>query len=265
MGNLDAIVLGAIQGLTEFLPISSSGHLILGHEFLGYDPAGTLLFDVALHLGTLVALVVYFWSDLVRIVRSFFRRDDPAGRRLGWLIFLAMIPAATAGAMFETFFEGVRNPWVVVGTLSGVGLLFLAVERLRRQSGKPLAALGFGGAAGIGLAQALALIPGVSRSGITIVAGMLGGLNRAEAARFTFLLSIPTVAGAAALTLFANKAAPLAEGELSRMIIGIATSAVVGYVVVRFLMRFLGNHSLNVFAYYRLGVAALTAALLILR
>lgn len=265
MTSLDAIVLGVIQGLTEFLPISSSGHLILGHEFLGYDPSGTLMFDIALHLGTLLALVVYFWSDLTRIVRSFFRRDDPAGRRLGWMILLAMIPAAIAGAMFESFFETVRNPWVVVGTLAGVAVLFILVERLRKNTGQGLATLSFGGAAGIGLAQALSLIPGVSRSGITIVAGMFGGLTRAEAARFTFLLSIPTVAGAAAMTFLAQKAEPLAASELQHMILGIATSAVVGYLAVRFLMRFLGNHSLNVFAYYRFGLAIVTAVALLAR
>lgn len=265
MTGLDAIVLGAIQGLTEFLPISSSGHLILGHEFLGYDPSGTLAFDIALHLGTLAALMLYFWSDLKRIVRSFFRGDDPNGRRLGWMILVAMIPAAIAGAMFETFFESVRNPWVVVGTLTAVGCLFILTERLQRNGRGDVSSLTFSRSAGIGFAQALALIPGVSRSGITIVAGMFGGLTRAEAARFTFLLSIPTVAGAAAATFIGWKADPLAPGELWHMGLGLLTSAIVGYFVVRFLMRFLGNHSLNVFAYYRFALAALTAILLITR
>lgn len=263
----NAVVLGSIQGLTEFLPISSSGHLLLAHELLKFDVADSLTFDVALHLGTLLALLIYFWRDVGQLGQAFFsslrRRSPPTSeQRLLWRLLLAVVPAAALGLLFEDFFASLRAPVMVVVSLTVVGGLFLLTER-RRPSQRSLDNLPWLAALAIGLSQALALIPGVSRSGITIVAGMQAGLSRQQAARFTFLLSIPTVAGAALKKLLDLKDASLASGELAAMLVGIATAALVGYAVVRFLMRFLQNHKLDVFAYYRFAVAFVAVLLMI--
>lgn len=266
---INAVILGTIQGLTEFLPISSSGHLILGHELLDFEVTDSLTFDVALHLGTLTALLVYFWKDVVGLVASFFgtlkrRRITSDHDRLVWQIVVAMVPAIVLGAIFESFFETLRSPWIVITTLLVVGVLFILVER-RRYQPQSLPQLSWSKAVAIGLSQAIALIPGVSRSGITIVTGMLAGLSRSEAARFTFLLSIPTVAGAAAKKLYDLRDTPITADERTMMLIGIISAAVVGYAVIRFLMSFLSNHRLTVFAYYRFAIAALAAGILLMR
>lgn len=266
---IDAGILGTIQGLAEFLPISSSGHLLLAHEFLGYDPGSSLTFDVALHIGTLLALVVYFWRDLIKLTADFFqsftRRPWTQADRLPWLIILAAIPAALAGATLDTFFESIRNPWIVIIALVFFGVVFLLVENRQHPPERPVESITWKTAVLIGLAQVISLVPGVSRSGITIVAGMLAGLKRDAAARFTFLLSIPVVAGAAAKKLFELKDAPPPNDERTAMIIGILAAAIVGYAVIRFLLRFLGNHKLNVFAYYRFAVALIAAIILVIR
>nr|MBA2510770.1 undecaprenyl-diphosphate phosphatase [Rubrobacteraceae bacterium] len=190
-----AILLGVVQGLTEFLPVSSSGHLLLGQYFLGLDQDRFgLSFDVALHMGTLLAVVSYFWRDLLRMALAFFRsfvhRDltNDADQRMAYLIIASTVPAALIGFLFESFFEEtVRSPWVVVFNFVLVGALFIVGEvvgtRTRRAS-----KLGFSEAMGIGFAQAAALVPGVSRSGATITLGLFLGLRREEAARFSFLM-----------------------------------------------------------------------------
>src|SRR5215218_1652158 len=205
---IEAVILGVVQGLTEFLPVSSSGHLLLGQYFLGLDQDQFgLAFDVALHMGTLVAIVSYFWRDLIRMalafLRSFGHRDlvnDP-DQRLAYLVIASTVPATLIGFLFEGFFEStVRSPWVVVFNFVLVGLLFLVAEAVgshRRKASK----LGFGEAFGIGLAQATALVPGVSRSGATITLGLFLGLRREEAAKFSFLMSVPIIAGAGGLQL----------------------------------------------------------------
>lgn len=256
----DAIILGTIQGLTEFLPVSSSGHLVLAHYFLGYDAGDSLIFDVALHIGTLLALVLFFWRDIVSLLTNWLKSltvgvRQPA-QQLPWLIILAGIPAAIAGALFDPFFASLRSPWIVVVTLIVFGLLFLVVERLGEKT-KTMNNLHWSSALGIGLAQVLALVPGVSRSGVTIAAGMAAGFSRAEAARFSFLLSIPVVAGAAGKKMLDLKNHSLVADEKTAMVVGIAAAAIVGYVVIRFLLRYLANHRLDVFAYYRLALAEL--------
>ncbi|MBI4089966.1 MAG: undecaprenyl-diphosphatase UppP [Candidatus Kerfeldbacteria bacterium] len=258
----DAIVLGAIQGLTEFLPISSSGHLLLAHELFGLDVRDSLTFDVALHVGTLIALLTYFWSDIWRLLTAVThpgRAELATERRLAWLILLAAVPAALIGAILESFFSTLRSSAVVIVTMAAIGVLFLIAERIHRPR-LELSAISWRASLAIGFSQALALIPGVSRSGITIVAGMLAGLSRAAAARFTFLLSIPTVAGAALKQLLAIEVWPATE--LTAIALGIASSAVVGYLVIRLLLRFLRNHRLDVFAFYRFVVATVAALIL---
>jgi undecaprenyl-diphosphatase len=268
---LEAIVLGIVQGLTEFLPVSSSGHLLLGQYFLGLDQQRFgLPFDVALHLGTLVAVVAFFWRELLRMARAFAWSLTPGGRdlddpnqRLAYLVLASTIPAALIGYLLEDFFEtAVRNPWVVVFNLVLVGVLFIigeAVGGKQRRADK----LRFAEAVGIGVAQAVALVPGVSRSGATITLGLFLGLRREEAARFSFLMSVPIIAGAGSL----QTAEVVSEGiDVWGAVMfgaGFASSAVVGYLAIRFFLRFVAHHSLRAFAYYRFGLAAVVAMLLL--
>lgn len=263
----DAIILGTMQGLGEFLPISSSGHLLLAHHFLRFDVADSLTFDVALHIGTLAALLLYFWRDIIVLIRDFVRsfrvRPLTPELKLPWLIAVAAIPAAVFGGLFDRFFESLRNPWIVVAAFVVIGLLFLWIERIRTHSMRTIRDMRWTTALGIGIAQVISLIPGVSRSGITIVAGMYAGLSREQAARFTFLLSIPVVAGAAALKLSDIREAGIPSDERTAMLVGIATAAVVGYAVIRFLLRYLANHTLRIFAYYRFAIAVIVAVLLL--
>jgi undecaprenyl-diphosphatase len=268
---LEAILLGVVQGLTEFLPVSSSGHLLLGQYFLGLDQDRFgLPFDVALHLGTLVAVVSFFWRDLLRMAGAFVRSLSPGGRnladpdqRLAYLILASTIPAALIGFTLESFFEEtVRSPWVVVFNLVAVGILFIvgeAVGTKTRRADK----LRFAEAVGIGLAQAAALVPGVSRSGATITLGLFLGLRREEAARFSFLMSVPIIAGAGSLQLAEVASQGMDSSQALMFAAGFVSSAVVGYLAIRFFLRFVVHHSLRAFAYYRFGLAAVVATLLI--
>ena len=268
---LQAIVLGIVQGLTEFLPVSSSGHLLLGQYFLGLDQNRFgLSFDVALHLGTLVAVVSYFWRDLLRMAFAFFRsfsqRDltNDADQRMAYLIIASTVPAALIGFLFEGFFEEtVRSPWVVVFNFVLIGVLFIVGEVVGKRT-RRASKLGFGEAVGIGFAQAAALVPGVSRSGATITLGLFLGLRREEAARFSFLMSVPIIAGAGSLKLGEVILQGMDAAQVLLFVVGFATSAAVGYVTIRFLLNYLTNHSLRAFAFYRFGVAAVVAVLLLL-
>ncbi|HKH09532.1 MAG TPA: undecaprenyl-diphosphatase UppP [Rubrobacter sp.] len=268
---LQAIVLGVVQGLTEFLPVSSSGHLLLGQYFLGLDQDRFgLSFDVALHMGTLVAVVSYFWRDLLRMALAFFRsfsnRDlaNDADQRMAYLIIASTVPAALIGFLFEGFFEEtVRSPWVVVFNFVLVGALFIVGEAVGRRT-RRASKLGFGEAVGIGFAQAAALVPGVSRSGATITLGLFLGLRREEAARFSFLMSVPIIAGAGGLKVAEVLAGGMDAAQTVLFVVGFVTSAAVGYVTIRFLLNYLTNHSLRAFAFYRFGVAAVVALLLLL-
>jgi undecaprenyl-diphosphatase len=267
---LQAILLGVVQGLTEFLPVSSSGHLLLGQYFLGLDRQRFgLSFDVALHLGTLVAVVAYFWRDLLRMARAFVRSftrgrnlADP-DQRLAYLVVASTVPAALIGFFFEDFFEAVRDPWVVVLNLVLVGVLFIVGEAVGSRS-RRAEKLGFFGAVAIGLAQAAALVPGVSRSGATITVGLFLGLRREEAARFSFLMSVPIIAGAGSLKLSEAVSEGMGLSDAILFGAGFLSSAVVGYLAIRFLLNFLTDHSLRAFAYYRFALAAVVAVLLLL-
>jgi undecaprenyl-diphosphatase len=268
---LQAIVLGVVQGLTEFLPVSSSGHLLLGQYFLGLDQDRFgLSFDVALHMGTLVAVVSYFWRDLLRMALAFFRsfshRDlaNDADQRMAYLIIASTVPAALIGFLFEGFFEEtVRSPWVVVFNFVLIGVLFIVGEVVGKRT-RRASKLGFGEAVGIGFAQAAALVPGVSRSGATITLGLFLGLRREEAARFSFLMSVPIIAGAGSLKVAEVVAGGMDAAQVLLFVVGFVTSAAVGYVTIRFLLNYLTNHSLRAFAFYRFGVAAVVTLLLLL-
>jgi undecaprenyl-diphosphatase len=268
---VEAMFLGFVQGITEFLPVSSSGHLLLAQHFLGLDQARFgLSFDVAMHLGTLVAVVVFFWRDLARMAFAFLRSlrtlslpSDPHGR-LAYLVLASTVPAALIGYFLEDFFEtAVRSPWVVIFNLVLVGALFIVGEAVGRRT-RTASKLTFREAVGIGLAQAAALVPGVSRSGATITLGLFLGLRREEAARFSFLMSVPIIAGAGVLQMTEVVSEGMGANDALLFVIGFVTSAVVGYLAIRFFLRFVVNHSLRAFAYYRFGLAAVVAALLIL-
>ena len=258
-----------VQGLSEFLPVSSSGHLLLSQYFLGMDQKRFgLSFDAAIHTGTVLAVVWFFWGDLLAMARAFLRslpRPDFADAqvRLAYLILIATVPAALIGFFFEDFFATqVRSPWVVVFNLVFVGVLFLVAEAVGRKTGTS-SKLGFLGALGVGLAQAVALVPGVSRSGATITCGLFLGLRREEAARFSFLMSVPVTAAAAGLSLAEAAGEGLDAHEATMFLAGSVSSAVVGYLAIKFLLGFLANHSLRIFAYYRFALAAVVAVVLL--
>ena len=266
---LEAVFLGVVQGLTEFLPVSSSGHLLLGQYFLGMDQERFgLSFDAAIHTGTVLAVVWYFRADLLSIARAFVSslpRPDfsDAEVRMAYLILVATIPAALIGFLFEDFFATqVRSPWVVVFNLVFVGALFLVAEAVGRKM-VSASKLGPLGALSVGLAQAAALVPGISRSGATITCGLFLGLRREEAARFSFLMSVPVTAAAAGLSLAQAAGEGLDRHEAAMFLAGSVSSAVVGYLAIRFLLRFLANHTLRVFAYYRFALAVVVAVVLL--
>lgn len=261
----EAVILGIIQGLTEFLPVSSSGHLILAQWTTGWtgELINNLTFDVGLHVGTLVAVLWYFRRDWLRLggaAVNVLRGSAPASEaRLAWYIILATIPAAVIGMKYDTVVETVfRDPLLVASALTaGSGAMWLADRYSSKEHG--LGSMVLGHAFFVGVAQAVALIPGISRSGITISAGLAAGYRREDAARFSFLLSTPVIAGAA---VFQLKHLALQNGTAAAgFVLGMLSAALVGYLAIRFLIRYLERHSLNVFVWYRLVLAAAVVTL----
>lgn len=239
---LEAIILGIVQGITEFLPVSSTAHLILFPWFFNWSgEVNTLTFDVALHAGTLLALLLCFWRDWIEL---FMKRQ-----RLLGLIIIASIPAGVTGFLFNNIVENtLRKPLLISVMLIIGGLLMLIAEKAYKYKG--IEKTGFKDAIIIGIAQAIAIIPGVSRSGITISAGLFRGFEREAAARFSFLLSTPIIAGAAFLHF---KKAFMSQGnhDLQLFSIGLITSFATGFIAIKFLMNFLKKYPLNLFVYYR--------------
>ncbi len=264
MDYLRAAILGIVQGLSEFLPISSSGHLILVPALFKWPDQG-LAFDVGLHVGTLCALLLYFWSDWWRMARSVvtdLTREGPrfkaygADSRLFALIALGSVPAAIVGLLFNDWIEeNLRQPWLVAIALAIVALVMLAADRRSRCS-RTIAGITLVDAVVIGLAQATALFPGVSRSGATICAGLFRDFTRDSAARFAFLLGTPAFVGAALLK--SKDIENLSGHQTNELLIGFVCSAIVGFLVIHLLLRFLRNRTLLPFVVYRLIVAALT-------
>jgi undecaprenyl-diphosphatase len=264
MNFIQAAILGIVQGLTEILPISSSAHLILIPWAFNWPPSG-ITFDVALHLGTLLALCVYFRQDIVEMSHSFFRglrgkAGHCSSERLPFYIIAGTIPAALVGKFLEEPIEDIfrASPVIIVVFLILFGLILALSDRIGTKLWK-LDHIDLKSSMVIGLAQCLALMPGVSRSGITITAALFLGYNRETAARFSFLLSLPIVAGAGILKLGQLLRHGIPPGEVSILLIGIATSAIFGYLGVAFLLKFVQRHSIYPFVWYRLlaGVAAL--------
>lgn len=258
MTLLQAAVLGVVQGLTEFLPVSSSAHLILVRDLLGWD-AGTaeIPFDVVCHLGTLLAVLLYFRSDVSALIVA--GPQALTGRqgempRLWRLLVIATVPLALTGWLFADAIERLRTPSVAAVALSlGAAVMFLA-ERVgtRDRAGASLSVLEAGL---LGLAQAAALVPGVSRSGAVMTGALLTGLRREEGARFAFLLGIPAILGAGGKAAWTLGPAGLAD-ETGILLVGFSASGVVGYVAVAVLLKYLVSHTLNIFVYYRLALAA---------
>jgi undecaprenyl-diphosphatase len=254
------IVLGIVQGLTEFLPVSSSGHLVLVPGMLGWEepPLGL---TVMLHLGTLVALLIYFRADILGLILGVLGRgpDPDASRRVVRFLVVGTIPAVIAGLAFGGFFEDAfRRPYESSIELVFTGLILLATERLGERAVRR--DLDDKGALAIGSAQALAILPGLSRSGSTIGAGLLVGLSREEATRFSFLLSIPAIAGAGLLDV--------AKGDLvvnGPSLAGTVVSGIVGFLSIHYLLRFVRTHSLTVFCWYIFAFAPLSALVIWLR
>lgn len=261
MNILYAVLLGILQGVTEFLPISSSGHLVLAEAWLGLEEAG-LSFDVTLHLGTFSAVLIYFRQDLWHMARSLWPksvRDEELlfQRRLAGYLCLATMPAVAAGLLLDEAAATVlRQPVVVAGTLAAAGLLLLAAEKLVTHR-RPLKTITMADAMVIGLLQAAAIVPGVSRSGITMTGGLFRGLNRMAVTRFSFLLSAPIILGAGLYKLPESFRQWGGGGQFWFYAAGFLAAALSGYLCIAFLLRFVQTRGFDVFVYYRLFLAGL--------
>jgi undecaprenyl-diphosphatase len=269
---IQAIVIGVVQGLTEFLPISSSAHLIVLPRVLGWDDAliNSPEFVVMLHMGTLAALLVYFWRDVIDLLRAAWaalRERSVAGdpqRKLAVVLLLSVIPAAVVGFLFESWIERFfREAILVVPFILAVGaaILWLA-ERLGTRD-RDLTQAEYGDGVVIGVAQALALFPGISRSGVTLAAGLFRGLEREAAARFAFLMGIPIIAGAGLWTERHILTGAAGDVDLAVLAAGVIAAAVSGLLAIRFLLGYLRSHSLGIFIAYRLVAAVVFLVLLL--
>lgn len=276
------VILALVQAVTEFLPISSTAHLALIPWALKWQmgsPQMELVFDVALHVGTFLAVLAYFWRLWVRVIFAGFGLRPPlapaqgrehagpddavADRRMLWLLLLGTIPAAAAGVLLKDYVEtSFRSPYVMAVSLIVVALVMAYGDRLATHL-RGLQDTGAGDALAIGAAQAIALVPGVSRSGITITAGLLRNFRRDSAARFSFLLGTPAVAGAALVEGRHLLKHGLPPDMRLPFLLGILVSAAAGYVVIAFLIRYLQTHTLKVFIYYRVALGLIILALAI--
>lgn len=255
MSIIEAIILGIIQGATEFLPISSSGHLVLLPEILGIDSADLTMVGIV-HLGTLVAVLIYFWKDILGIItaviQSIKKRDllMTTESRLGWLIAVGTIPVAIFGFLLEGFFKEVFNsPTLAAFFLLITAGLLVAGEKML-SGDKSVAQMNWKDALIVGLFQTFALFPGISRSGSTIVGGLQRGLDRPTATRFSFLLSIPVITGAGLLSVLDIVMAPQSSEPPVIYLAAFISAAIVGYVCIYFLLRWVRSHSLYIFAVY---------------
>jgi undecaprenyl-diphosphatase len=273
LSNGQALVLGVVQGLTELLPISSSGHLILvpwGSDwtFLKENDRFNQTFDVALHLGTLVAVGAYFWEDVVRLTRAWIRsvgrrRIESADDRIAWFVVVATIPAGVAGLLGEdAIADNLGEPWQIAILLAACAVFLWWSDRFPQE--REMGDLGLRHAVAMGFAQALALAPGVSRSGITITAGRLMGLDRDGAARFSFLLLLPTVLGAVVLKGVGDVLlGDLPNGWEGPFLVGTLAAFGSGLLAIDWLLGYVRRHTYDVFVLYRLVIAAIVALVIL--
>jgi undecaprenyl-diphosphatase len=271
MNELEALILGVVQGLTEFLPISSSGHLILvpwllDFTYLERHEDFNKTFDVALHAGTLIAVVAYFRVEIVALVRAAItsvrrRRITEPNERLAWLIALATLPAAAIGALLaDTIEEDLGEPWQIAILLTVFAIVLYVADRLPQR--REMDQMSWRGALGIGFAQAIALAPGTSRSGITITAGRLLGLTRDAAARFSFLMLAPVTFGAVVFKGAEVAQDGLPPGSAGPVAVGVVSAAISGFAAIWVLLRYLRTHGYDIFVWYRLIAAAVVVLLI---
>lgn len=271
MDIIQAIIMGMVQGLTEFLPVSSSAHLVIVPELMGVQ--SSLAFDTLLHVGTLVAVVGYFWKDILAMIKAFVSsiidlfhgnfkegiKEDPF-KRLTWLVAVGTIPAGLMGVLFKDQFESLFSSVTSVGFfLLVTGFILWGAEWIAKRNsdkeGKEIKEVSFTNSLVIGLFQGFAIAPGISRSGSTIAAGLFSGLNRKLAAKYSFLLSIPAILGAA---LIQTKDIVSFGSDLGVLIGGFVSAMIFSYLAVKFMMGYIQKHSLIVFSYYCWFVGALT-------
>ena len=261
MSIFEGLILGILQGLTEFIPVSSSGHLVLGQELLGLQTSPT--FDALVNLGTFLALVVYFRKRLIDIaVRVFTKHDTRLVRNL----FISAIPVGILGFFFSGFFEQaiIQQPLTVAIMLASLGIIMIVIDKLPKMSElKAEDQLSGWRALFIGAAQAIALIPGTSRSGSTMVAGRLAGLSFQQAAEYSFLLSIPVMAGVLLKSLLGSQGQAFISANLGAFVVSNIAAFVCGLFAVGFMLRFLAKGNFKIFGYYRLALAAVIFATLL--
>lgn len=267
MGWLEAVLLGLVQGLTEFLPISSSAHLSIVGQLIGREDPGSA-FTAISQIGTEVAVVIYFAKDIARIISRWCQalvgripRDDPDAR-MGWLVIIGSIPIVVLGLLFEESIDhALRNLWITAAMLAGFGLVIGVADRLAKNV-RPLESLTWKHGILFGLAQSLALVPGVSRSGATITAGLAMGYKREDAARYAFLLAIPAVLGSGfyKLTDVANDPTPAAWGPI---LLATVVAFFVGLAVIHWLLKWVSTHNFMPFVVYRLALAVVVVVLLL--
>ncbi|MFQ5814683.1 MAG: undecaprenyl-diphosphatase UppP, partial [Anaerolineae bacterium] len=254
MNIVQALVLGIVQGATEFVPISSSGHLVLVPWLLDWPEPG-LVFDTIVHWGTLVAVLAFFWRDLVALARAWARslvkrNLEQTEARLAWLIIVGTLPAALIGFLGEDFFESLfKSPGRVAALLLVTGAILALSERLGKRQ-RSMADLGWLDSILIGLAQGLAIAPGISRSGATIAMGLLRGVKREAAARYSFLLATPIIFGAGLLQLVELFQTEAVGAQLPPLVVGFLAAAISGYLGIKFLLAYLQRGRLYVFAAY---------------
>lgn len=268
MELFQAFVLGLVQGLGEFLPISSSAHLVIVPWLFNWHDQG-LAFDVALHWGTLVAVLTYFYNDVWLLIKGFFHSLSKSTRdlesntyqKLAWLLIIASVPGAVIGKLLESEAETVfRSPLLIAITLSVVGIILWIADRVGKKT-KNMNHITWQNSVLIGLAQAAAIIPGISRSGATMTSGLLMGFTREDAAKFSFLMSIPIIAGAGLLKL----PEILHIENQMEVLVGFLSATIFGFLAIKFMMRYISTKSFALFTWYRLGLAGLILAVYFFR
>ena len=270
MGWLQAIVLGIVEGLTEFLPVSSTGHLTIVEELMGLrvDSDGVTAFTAIIQVGAIVAVIIYFWRDIVRLVVAFFRglgsaeaREESSWRE-ALVVIVGTIPIAVVGLAARHLISGpLRNLWVVAAALIGLSVVMILAERFATQKRRE-EAVTLTDAVVIGLVQCVALVPGVSRSGATISAGLFRGLDRVAATRISFLLSIPALIAAGGLEAVSQAKAVSATVGWGPTLLATLVALVVAYASIAWLLRLVAHHPITVFVPYRVALGILVAVLL---
>lgn len=270
MDILHAILLGIVEGVTEFLPVSSTGHLTIVEKLLGYEinAPGITAFTAVVQIGAIAAAVVYFWQDIVRIVTAWCRGlvnvadRHSADYRMGWFIIIGSLPVALVGLLFKDEIETVlRSMWFVVGGLVVWSIVMLVADRKGTQK-RAERDITWKDALIIGSVQCLSLVPGVSRSGATIAAGLFRGIDRVAATRLSFFLGIPALVAAGGLQAATHASTISRTVGWGPMIVGIATSFVVGYLSIAWLIKFVSHHNFTPFVIYRMALAVVIIGLL---